>query len=148
MAYYMTPPLLFLIWLFSNLPFRLQLAIVRCYKFLGRFGSDENLPSAAVSFMNYHGIRNMLQITRDMIHIKGLDQEAVIADNTDKLIFYYGTRDPWVPTSFYDKMKERFPDCDVRLCDKKFEHAFVLYNAKDVGSLACTLIQDVLQGAC
>ena len=86
----------------------------------------------------------MFQIANDMVHIKDLDQETVIKDNEDKLVFYYGKEDPWVPASFSDQMKERFQSLDVRLCCENYKHAFVLNSAKDVGNMTWSLIRDVL----
>lgn len=143
-AYYMTKPVLWIIWLFNALPFKVQLSFVKCLVCFRRFCKDENLPGAILSFINHHGISNMFQIANDMVHIKDLDQETVIKDNEDKLVFYYGSEDPWVPVSFSDQMKERFQSLDVRLCAESYKHAFVLNSAKDVGKMTWSLIQDVL----
>ena len=85
----------------------------------------------------------MLQIVKDMISIQDLPQETVIEDNKDKIVFYYAEEDPWVPSSFYSKMTERFPAADIQKCAKQHKHAFVLYTAKSVGKLVWSLISDV-----
>ena len=52
-----------------------------------------------------------------------------------KLFFYYGSRDHWCPVEFYENMKSRFPDGDIYLCTRGFEHAFVLESSLEMAEL-------------
>lgn len=67
----------------------------------------------------------------------------VIETNLEKLIFYYGTTDRWVPVSYYEDMKARFPRGEIHLCKRKFDHAFVLESSKEVAEMVASWIQKV-----
>ena len=140
-AYFMTKPLLWLIWLFNAMPLRFQLWFIRCCMVLRRFCNEDNLTGATFSFVNHHGVSNMLQIASDMKSIQDLDAK-IIDDNKEKIVLYYGKEDPWVPASFCQQMTEKFPSVDIRLCKENHKHAFVLYTAKDVGQLVWSFIKD------
>jgi len=141
-ALYMQQPLLWIVWLFNVLPFSLQHTLVDFCVLIRGFSYERNIPLAILSFLNEHGVRNMLQIVKDMIRIEDLPQETVIEENKDNIVFYYAEEDPWVPSSFYSKMTERFPSADIQKCTKQHKHAFVLYTAKRVGKLVWGLISD------
>jgi len=65
----------------------------------------------------------------------------LLSSNIDKLFFYYGANDHWCPVEFYKEMKERFPDADIQLCKRKFEHAFVLESSSEMASVLWAWIQ-------
>ena len=142
-ASYMARPVLWMVWLFSALPLRVQRAMVSLCVTVRRFQRDENIVRSILSFLNNHGVSNMLQIANDMVGINCLSHETVIEENKDKLVFYYGKGDPWVPASFCDQMIERFPTADIRQCDKNYKHAFVLHHAESVGKLVWDFITDL-----
>lgn len=142
-ANYLSCPLLWVVRLFNAFPFRLQLTLVKLCMSIRRFQSDENVLGAILSFLNNHGVSNMLQIAYDMVRIEYLSHETVIKANKDRLVFYYGSDDPWVPASFCEQMIERFPFVDIRQCTQNYKHAFVLHSAENVGKLVWDFISDV-----
>ena len=144
-AYCMQKPLLWVVWLFSILPFAIQRTVVSLFVQQRGFSSENNIPFAILSFMNDHGVRNMLQIIYDMMGINDLPHETVIEENKDKIVFYYGEGDPWVPASFCAKMAEKFPSVLIKQCADNHKHAFVLHTAHTVGKLVWNLISDVFQ---
>ena len=145
-AHYMKKPLLWIVWLFNALPFKLQCSLVNLCMILRRFHNKESIHGAILSFLNNDGVSNMLQIAKDMVGIKELPHETVIDENKDKIVFYYGMEDPWVPASFCERMIERFPSVDIRQCTENYKHAFVLHSAENVGKLVWNLISDVFGG--
>ena len=46
----------------------------------------------------------------------------------DKMTFYYGQDDDWAPMEHYERMKARFLNGRVHLCQRGLPHAFVLGN--------------------
>ena len=64
----------------------------------------------------------------------------LISDHIDKLIFYYGASDPWVPRSYYNEMVHRFPNAQIHLCDKNIKHAFVLESQETMAEIVSTWI--------
>lgn len=69
-----------------------------------------------------------------------------IQDNLFRLTFYYGVKDQWCPVSYYQDLREVFPQGDIRLCRHNFEHSFVLQNSKEVGALVAGWILEELLG--
>ena len=72
----------------------------------------------------------------------------VIEQNLKKLIFYYGASDHWAPVSYYEDMKNKFPGGEIYLCERKFQHAFVLESSEAVAEMVAPWIQKVtVQGS-
>lgn len=71
---------------------------------------------------------------QEMMEVVDRDNET-IKKHLSKLTFYYGTVDPWCPTRFYEDIKKDFPEGDIRLCEKKIAHAFILHSYKEVADM-------------
>lgn len=61
----------------------------------------------------------------EMTQVCEIDSD-VINKNMQRLKFYYGTRDGWVPSHYYQKLIEKFPGIDAELCSQKIDHGFVI----------------------
>ncbi|EDO34015.1 predicted protein, partial [Nematostella vectensis] len=70
----------------------------------------------------------------EMQEVQDLDTE-VIGNNLKKIIFYYGSSDQWAPVSYYEELKSRFPEGEIYLCQRGFEHAFVLSASVEVAEM-------------
>lgn len=70
--------------------------------------------------------------------------DEVIEEHLSKLIFYYGTGDPWCPEEYYQDIKNRFPEGDIRLCEKKFPHAFILHSSQEMAGMVADWLKDDL----
>ena len=70
-----------------------------------------------------HGSKQLITDATASDSKKFLSQ--VIEQNLKKLIFYYGATDHWAPVTYYEDLKETFPDGEIYLCERKFKHAFV-----------------------
>jgi len=68
--------------------------------------------------------------------------------NPKKLIFYYGATDHWTPVTYYEDMKEKFPDGEIYVCERKFKHAFVLESSEEVAEMVAPWIQKVIPQGC
>ena len=71
-----------------------------------------------------------------------------IEQNLKKLVFYYGATDHWAPASYYEDMKNKFPDGEIYLCERKFKHAFVLESSEEVAEMVAPWIQEVIVLGC
>lgn len=80
---------------------------------------------------------------QEMMRVVERDNET-IRKHLSKLTFYYGTIDPWCPTEYYEDIKKDFPEGDIRLCDKKLPHAFILYSYQEIADLIADWIKDNL----
>lgn len=68
----------------------------------------------------------------EMEKVRELDVEHIRA-NQHRLKFYYGSTDGWVPVKYYRELKQKLPEVDAELCTRKYEHAFVLKSASQMG---------------
>uniref|UniRef100_A0A2M4APM7 Lipid droplet-associated hydrolase n=1 Tax=Anopheles triannulatus TaxID=58253 RepID=A0A2M4APM7_9DIPT len=68
----------------------------------------------------------------EMKKVRELDVDT-LSENKHRIKLYYGTTDGWVPVKYYHDLKARLPDIDAELCTKKYDHAFVLRSAAQMG---------------
>lgn len=128
--------------LVSFLPSFVQRWSINWWMYLNKVENKESIMEAAQSMLNYHTVDNMLEIGRQLATIRELDYECIRA-NLDKLVFFYGLGDPWVPQGYYEDMKERFPDGEIKLSrDKDIRHAFVLDTSEKVAKMVWEWIEE------
>jgi len=72
----------------------------------------------------------------------------VIEQNLKKLIYYYGATDHLAPVTYYEDMKEKFPDGEIYLCGRKFKHAFVLESSEEVAKMVAPWIKEMIVQGC
>lgn len=70
----------------------------------------------------------------EMQKIRQLDDETV-KSNMNRLKLYYGSRDDWVNNEFYHEIVEAYPEIDAEMCQKGYEHAFVIKSSCEVGKM-------------
>ena len=105
--------------------------------------SEKSLSSGIASLVTPNGLRNMSQIARDLSKIGKIENlETVIKKFSDKLTFYYGASDLWTPLSFYQEMRTRFPDIDIRLDVEGIAHAFVLSHSSIMAPVVYEIIRN------
>lgn len=80
---------------------------------------------------------------QEMMQVMERDNET-IRKHLSKLIFYYGTIDRWCPVSYYEDIKKEFPEGDIRLCEKKIPHAFVLKFHQEMATQVADWLKDDL----
>lgn len=131
--------------LVSFLPSFLQRWSINWWMYLNKVENKESIMEAAQSMLNYRTVDNVLEIGRQLVTIRELDNDCIRA-NLDKLVFFYGLGDPWVPQNYYEAMKERFPDGDIKLSrDKDIRHAFVLDTSEKVAKMVWEWIEEYLR---
>jgi len=72
----------------------------------------------------------------------------VIEQNLKKLIFYYGASDHWSSVTYYEEMKEKFPDGKIYLRERKLKHAFVLESSEEVAEMVAPWTQEMIVQGC
>ncbi|CAK6434892.1 unnamed protein product [Pipistrellus nathusii] len=83
---------------------------------------------------------------QEMVQVVKRDNET-IKEHLSKLTFYYGTIDPWCPTEYYEDIKKDFPEGDIRLCEKKIAHAFILRSYQEMADMVADWLKDDLSKA-
>ena len=105
--------------------------------------SKKSLASGIASLVTPNGLRNMSQIARDLSKIGKIENlENVITESGEKLTFYYGAGDLWTPLSFYQEMRTRFPNIDIRLDVEGIAHAFVLNHSSIMAPVVSEIIRN------
>lgn len=79
----------------------------------------------------------------EMQNVQLLDVDHV-SRHIDDIIMYYGADDHWCPRSYLNEMKARFPTGKILLCDRGFDHAFVLESSKEVAEMVATWVQETI----
>ncbi|EDO46263.1 predicted protein, partial [Nematostella vectensis] len=131
LCFYLQWPFLFLTLCFSLMPSVFQKWSISWWMYFNKFSCHDSTVSATQGFLNYRAMENMLRIGRDLGTIKEIDASSV-QENLDKLVFYYGSRDPWVPRTCHEELSRKFPDANVIVCDDNIQHAFVLDASEEV----------------
>ncbi|XP_006880705.1 PREDICTED: UPF0554 protein C2orf43 homolog isoform X3 [Elephantulus edwardii] len=80
---------------------------------------------------------------QEMIQVVERDNET-IKKHLSKLTFYYGSIDSWCPLQYYEDIKRDFPEGDIRLCEKKIPHAFILSHSEEVAEMTAAWLKDDL----
>ncbi|XP_036737624.1 lipid droplet-associated hydrolase isoform X1 [Manis pentadactyla] len=81
--------------------------------------------------------------SQEMVEVVKRDN-GTIKEHLSKLTFYYGTIDAWCPKEYYDDMKKDFPEGDIRLCEKKIPHAFILHFYQEMADMVADWLKDDL----
>ncbi|KAI9106320.1 hypothetical protein DFS34DRAFT_59069 [Phlyctochytrium arcticum] len=108
----------------------------------GQKGRD--LAITCNKLLTYRTVLNTLYLTSYEFRVIDELDDDVIARNVDKMVFYYGTTDGWVPVEHYEDMKQRFPKAEIYLCRDDLPHAFVMGYADIMGAKVAQWIQKVL----
>lgn len=137
------PIAMLLSYLLSYLSERIQYKVVQWY-FQGQNVPECVLCASMNIFIPECTKRWMHMAYDEMKNVREADTNN-IARHLDDLIFYYGANDHWCPKNYYLAMKERFPMGKILLCDKGYDHAFVLHSSVPVGELVTDWLQETLK---
>uniref|UniRef100_A0A250XYI7 Lipid droplet-associated hydrolase n=1 Tax=Castor canadensis TaxID=51338 RepID=A0A250XYI7_CASCN len=80
---------------------------------------------------------------QEMMQVVKRDDE-VIKEHLSKVTFYYGTTDRWCPVKYYEDIRKDFPEGDIRLCEKKIPHAFILRFGQEMAGVVADWLKDNL----
>lgn len=106
------------------------------------YGYPRKSTNAILQLLQTPVLRKVFALAKqEMAVVKELDADLV-TQHKEKLWFYYGSKDGWVPVSYYQNMRARFPDVDMQLCKRGFYHSFVLQNSNDMGQLLGNVIRE------
>ncbi|XP_035599057.1 lipid droplet-associated hydrolase [Oncorhynchus keta] len=132
------------IFLLSLLPDVLKTFMVKLV-FRGLRSLDHSTVPPTVSLINVDTAANAMYMgSQEMLEVLERDN-FTINQNLDKLVFYYGASDHWCPVQYYQEIKRKFPEGDIRLCSRGIRHAFVLDAGKEVAGMIFEWIREDLQ---
>ncbi|XP_047108318.1 lipid droplet-associated hydrolase-like [Schistocerca piceifrons] len=133
------PIILFLSWIFTLFPSKIQYCLLYLYFLIRGSGSDAS--DVTRQLINPQILRNVFSLADDEMNtVQELDHHVVDL-HKDKLFFYYGATDNWTPVSYFEQLLKLHPNVKAQLCSNNFEHAFVLSSANEVGMYVSELIK-------
>jgi pimeloyl-ACP methyl ester carboxylesterase len=110
-------------------------------KFLSYYFSNSPLNDRSIlidtvlyDLLNPLTIKNLLQMANEEMSVVKKRDDQIIERFIDKLTFYYGTNDHWVPNNIPKQMKELYPKGDIIECTNRYLHAFVLKHSKELAN--------------
>jgi pimeloyl-ACP methyl ester carboxylesterase len=111
-------------------------------KYLSYYFSDSPLNDRSIlidtvlyDLLNPLTIKNLLQMANEEMSVVKKRDDQIIERFIDKLTFYYGTNDHWVPNNIPKQMKEFYPKGDIIECTNRYLHAFVLKHSKELANI-------------
>ncbi|GFQ78591.1 lipid droplet-associated hydrolase [Trichonephila clavata] len=144
MLTYLRLPALISVYALSYLSPQMQCRLLEWYF------KDRSVPecvlNASLNLFQLDCAKLCMHLARDELeNVTTLDVDN-IRENLSRITFYYGANDNWCPYSYYQDLKEIFPQGDIRLDKNNFEHAFVLENSKEMGALVSGWILEEILG--
>jgi len=128
----------FLCWLINLLfPFVWLKRKILSYYFLNSPLEDRSLLIDTVLYdlLNPLTIKNLLQMANEEMFVVNKRNDDIIKCYLNKITFYYGTNDHWVPNDIPKQMKNLYPKGDIIECNNKYIHAFVLRHSKELAKI-------------
>ena len=80
-------------------------------------------------------LKNLLQMANEEMSVVQKRNDEIIQRFLNKITFYYGTNDHWVPNDIAKQMKNLYPKGDIIECTNKYMHAFVLRHSKELAKI-------------
>lgn len=121
-------------------PVVLQTCMIRIFGIF--YGVPAKYVNIVQQLLDPRVLGRVIKLAREeMKYVKEADHET-ISKHADKLWFYYGASDNWVPMKYYKNMISRHPDLNAQLCQRGFQHSFVLKDDIDMGRIIGDLINE------
>ncbi|XP_050419576.1 lipid droplet-associated hydrolase [Adelges cooleyi] len=146
MTSYLLSTTLFLSWIFTTFPNFIKKSLVKMTLMIMEGRSvDDYLVRSGLVLVHPTVLRNVFAMALDeMDKVYELDSK-VLNDNASKLHMYFGNCDGWVPVPFYDEIHKQVPEAEAVLCDKGYQHAFVLRYSDEIAAIATDWINKDLK---
>ncbi|XP_032673859.1 lipid droplet-associated hydrolase [Odontomachus brunneus] len=137
------PLWIFLSWIFTTIfPSFLQTCFISIFSFFN--GIPTRYIKTIQKMLNPKALYRIINLAvEELKYVKEADHET-ISKYSDKLWFYYGASDGWVPIKYYKNMISKHPNLNAQLCQRGFKHSFVLKNDMDMGHI----IGDLINNSC
>ncbi|XP_033727354.1 lipid droplet-associated hydrolase-like [Pecten maximus] len=72
-------------------------------------------------------------------------EEDLVRQHADKLCLYYGQSDAWCPREYFYNLRDKAFNSDIRLCNRGYEHAFVIKASDEMADIVWAWFQMYLQ---
>lgn len=123
-------------------PVTLQTLLIRTFGLF--YGIPAKSVRAVREMLNPRSLNKIINLAKEeMKYVREADDET-ISKHADKLWFYYGASDGWVPVKYYKNIMSRHPNLNAQLCQRGLQHSFVLKDDVDMGHIVGDLINEEL----
>ena len=140
LVYYIPKLVLGLAWILSFLP---KNVLAKCIGFwMNQSLSDSNV-KAILDLIDPEVIKHSFYLADTEFQVVLEPDYEGIATLQDKLKFYYGTIDAWVPTQYYEELVKNVPNVQAELCDSEYPHAFVLSASEPMAKKVANWIKTI-----
>ncbi|KAJ9577706.1 hypothetical protein L9F63_005699 [Diploptera punctata] len=137
---HLVPIIIFLSWIFTLFPLFIKKLLLSLHFILRRIPTYHVAPT--LKLINPTVLGNVFNLAlEEMEKVRELD-DKVIRQLSDVLFLYYGTTDGWVPVEYWKNMTEKHPEVKCKLCENKFDHAFVLRYSQEMADVLTDLINE------
>ncbi|KAL0131786.1 hypothetical protein PUN28_002971 [Cardiocondyla obscurior] len=135
------PVLIFLSWIFTTMfPTSVQTFMIRVFGLF--YGIPAKSVKAVQEMLNARVLRRVINLAKEeMISVREADHE-IISQHANKLWLYYGATDGWVPVKYYKNIMSKHPDLNAQLCQRGFQHSFVLKDDVEMGNIIADLLNE------
>lgn len=90
--------------------------------------------------LNSSTMTNVLQMANEEMSVVQKRPDELIERYLDRLTFYYGENDHWVPNDVIEQMKTLYPQGDIHCCTNRYLHAFVLRHSKELANFVFSIM--------
>lgn len=122
---------------FSILPKRLQIFLLHIYLFL-HGQADRSHIDTIITLLDPKVLEKIFFMLYDEMELVRDKNCEIIKKNKDKMRFYYGSSDGWVPIRYFNQLKRDIPTINAELCANNYQHHFVLHNSTSVGKMVAS----------
>lgn len=129
--------ILFLTWIFTFLPVPVQSFLIYIYCCLHNRADVQHI-DVIRNFLDPDVMDKIFFMLFDEMELVQERNNEMIKRNKDKMKFYYGKSDGWVPISYYRKLRQDIPTVNAELCTRNFQHHFVLHDSVPVGKMVAS----------
>ncbi|VVC35718.1 Hypothetical protein CINCED_3A009272 [Cinara cedri] len=123
-------------WIFITFPSFIKTFLVNMTLVITEGGCvDDHVIRSTVRLIHPTVLRNVFSMAIDeMDKVYDLDVKP-LKDNANRLHMYFGNCDGWCPTSYYDDITKCVPEVDAVLCDKGYNHAYVIQHSDEMAGI-------------
>lgn len=132
--------LILLSWILISLPNFFQYFIHSLFRFF--YGIPKRHNKALVQLFNPYNLKNLIKMAEEEMEIVTDRDDHIISKYSDKLWFYYGNCDGWVPVEYYYDLKSKHPNINAQLCTQGYSHSFVIRYEKELGQIVADKINE------
>lgn len=122
---------------FSILPTYVKIFLLHIYLFL-HGQADKSQIDSIITFLDKNVLEKIFYMLYDEMELLVYDNDCnyeIIKRDKDKMRFYFGLSDGWVPIKYFNKLKRMIPTINAELCTNNYQHHFVLHNSFSVAKM-------------